>query len=381
MYYPSPHSPPTLAAAITGFAQYARSKGLNVGIEETLSAMRAFDLGVFQDKAVFYYSLRALFCSRPEDLPVFDRAFKVYWETKPDDDRPLFAVQIRDEKNLPKQQSVLTLWGKENKKQQEEQDSKTVAGANAAMRLRRTDFSKVNEMDDTLLEELAARLWREMLKRLKRRRLQNARQGRVDLRRTIRASLGQGGEPLRLAFRGRRPKKLRLVVLLDVSGSMDKYSFFLLRFVWALQSYFEEVESFVFSTNLRRITAQLKTGGLEKMLQQLSLHTDNWSGGTRIGECFRAFNDDYAKRLLSRSSCVIVLSDGLDTGEAGLLDREIRKIARRTKRLIWLNPLKGMSGYAPEARGMREALPYVDAFRPAHNLESLLELENLLVNV
>lgn len=381
MHYPSAQSPPTLAAAITGFAQYARGKGLNVGIEETLSAMRAFDLGVFQDKAVFYYSLRALFCSRPEDLPVFDRAFKVYWETEPDDKRVQFAVQIRDEKNLHKQQSVLTLWGRENQKQQEEQDSKTVAGANAAMRLRRTDFSKVREMDAALLEELAARLWREMLKRLKRRRLQNARQGRIDLRRTIRASLGQGGEPLRLAFRGRRPKKLRLVVLLDVSGSMDKYSFFLLRFVWALQSYFEEVESFVFSTHLRRITTQLKTGGLEKTLQQLSLHTDNWSSGTRIGECFRTFNDDYAKRLLARSSCVIILSDGLDTGEAGLLDREIQKIGRRTKRLIWLNPLKGMTGYAPEARGMREALPHIDAFRPAHNLESLLELENLLVNV
>lgn len=371
---------PTLAAAITGFAQYARRKGLNVGIEETLAAFRAFDLGVFQDKAVFYYSLRALFCTGKEDLPVFDQIFKVYWETKQEDGGVQFAVQIKDEKNLPKQQGVLTMWGKENQKQQIEQDSKTVTGANAAMRLRQTDFSKIQEMDATLLDELAARLWREMLRRLKRRRLQNARRGKVDLRRTIRGSLEQGGEPIRLRFRDRRPQKLRLVVLLDVSGSMDKYSFFLLRFVWALQSYFEEVESFVFSTHLKRITTQLKTGGLEKTLQQLSRYTDNWSSGTRIGDCLRTFNEDYAKRLLSRSSCVLILSDGLDTGEAGVLDKEAQKIGRRTKRLIWLNPLKGMAGYAPEARGMREALPHLDAFRSAHNLESLLELENLLVN-
>ena len=255
------------------------------------------------------------------------------------------------------------------------------ASAYCATHVRKTDFSQLKEMDASQLEELAARLWREMLKRLKRRRRQNARRGQVDLRRTIRGSLEQGGDPIRLYFRGQRPKKLRLVVLLDVSGSMDKYSFFLLRFVWALQSYFEEVESFVFSTHLRRITTQLKTGGLEKTLQQLSLHTDNWSSGTRIGACFQAFNEEYAKRLLSRSSCVLVLSDGLDTGEAGVLQREIQKISLRTRRLIWLNPLKGMAGYAPEARGMKEALPYVDAFRPAHNLESLLELENLLVNV
>lgn len=373
--------PPSLTAAIVGFAQYARRKGLNVGIAETLAALETVDLGVFRDKAVFYYSLRALFCTQKDDLPVFDQLFKVYWETKQEDDRIQFAVNIRDEKNLPKQQGVLTIWGKKNQEQQEEQDSKTVTGANAAMRLRKTDFSQLKEMDAAMLEELAARLWREMLQRLKRRRRQNARKGQVDLRRTIRRSLEQGGDPIRLHFRGQRPKKLRLVVLLDVSGSMDKYSFFLLRFVWALQSYFEEVESFVFSTHLRRITTQLKTGGLEKTLQQLSVHTDNWSSGTRIGASIQAFNEEYAKRLLSRSSCVLVLSDGLDTGEPGLLQQEVQKISRRTKRLIWLNPLKGMAGYTPEARGMKEALPYVDAFRPAHNLESLLELENLLVNV
>lgn len=371
----------TLTATLIGFAQFARQRGLNVGIEETLAALRAFDLGVLQDKAVFYYSLRSLFCTGKDDLPVFDKIFKIYWETEADDTKGQFATQVKGQQNLP-EHKALAVWGKgRNDKKEQEIDTKTVTGSNAVARLRKTDFSKVRDMDAAMLEELAERLWREMLKRLKRRRKQTTRRGQVDLRRTIRGSLEQGGDPIQLYFRDKRPRKLRLVVLLDVSGSMDKYSFFLLRYVWALQSYFEEVESFIFSTHLRRITALLKTGGLEKTLQLLSSQADNWSSGTRIGDCLQDFNENYAKRLLSRSACVIVLSDGLDTGKAGKLDVEVQKIRRRTRRLIWLNPLKGMAGYAPEARGMKEALPYLDTFRSAHNLESLLDLENLLATV
>ena len=371
----------TLTATLIGFVQFARRRGLNVGIEETFAALKVLDLGVLQDKSVFYYSLRSLFCTGKDDLPVFDKIFKIYWETKADDNRGQFAAQIRDQQNLPKHQ-VLAVWGKgRNDEKEQAVDTKTVTGSNAVARLRKTDFSKVQDMDAAILEELAERLWREMLKRLKRRRKQATRSGQVDLRRTIRGSLGQGGDPIQLYFRDSRPKKLRLVVLLDVSGSMDKYSFFLLRFVWALQSYFEEVESFIFSTHLRRITEMLKTGGLEKTLHLLSNQADNWSSGTRIGDCLQDFNENYAKRLLSRSACVIILSDGLDTGESGKLNVEVQKIRRRTKRLIWLNPLKGMAGYAPEARGMKEALPHLDAFRSAHNLESLLELENLLSTI
>lgn len=370
--------PPTLTAALIGFARFARQRGLNVGIEETFSALKALDLGVLQDKAIFYYSLRTLFCTGKDDLPIFDKIFKIYWETAADDTpKGQFGVQIQDQKNLPKPQA-LSVWGKGKNQIEQETDTKTVTGSNAMARLRKTDFSKIQEMDATMLEELALKLWREMLKRLKRRRKQKARRGQVDLRRTIRGSLGQGGDPVRLSFRARRPKKLRMVVLLDVSGSMDKYSFFLLRYVWALQSYFEEVESFIFSTHLQRITDLLKTGGLEKTLQLLSNQPNNWSDGTRIGECLQEFNEKYAKHLLSRSAFVMVLSDGLDTGEAGKLYQEAQKIRLRTRRFVWLNPLKGMAGYAPVARGMKEALPHLGAFRSAHNLDSLLELEDLL---
>jgi uncharacterized protein len=169
--------------------------------------------------------------------------------------------------------------------------------------------------------------------------------------------------------------------LLDVSGSMDKYSFFLLRFSLILQSYFEAVETFVFSTELKRITPLLQKEGLEKTIQLLSKNVENWSSGTKIGECLRSFNTHYSKTILTRSSYTIILSDGLDTGEKGIIEKEIHQIRRRTKRLIWLNPLKGADSYRPEARGMKEALPYIDTFKSAHNLESLLELEDFLIKI
>ena len=366
--------------AIIGFAQFARREGLNVGIEETLTALKTFNLGVFQSKNVFYYSLKSIFCTSKDDIPTFNKIFRIYWETKSADRERQSLTNLQNPENLPKKQGVLTMFGRGNTEGDEMEDTKTVSGANALARLRKTDFSKVAEMDAEILEQLAEQLWKQMSKRLKRRMKQASKQEQVDIRRTIRGSLEQGGDPIKLRFKGKKPKKMRLVVLLDVSGSMDKYSFFLLRFIWALQSYFEEVESFIFSTHLRRITEDLKTNGLEKTLELLSNNADNWSSGTKIGDCLKAFNEQYAKRILSRSSFVIVLSDGLDTGEKGVLENEIQKIRRRTKRLIWLNPLKGMTGYQPTARGMSEALPHVDVFQSAHNLDSILELEKILIN-
>jgi hypothetical protein len=372
---------PTFTRALIGFAQFARSKGLNVGVEETFTALRAVDLGVFENKAVFYYTLKAIFCCNKDDLPLFNHLFGIYWETKNDDTRKKSQHKIINPQHLPKQQSVLSAWGLGNGEQKQEEDSKTVTGGNATVRLRKTDFSKVAEMDASILEDIAEKLWREMSKRLKRRMKRRHTRETIDLRRTIRASLQHGGDPIELRHRGKKPRKMRLVILLDVSGSMDKYSFFLLRFVWALQSYFEQVESFVFSTQLRCITETLKTKGLEKTLKMLTPQADNWSSGTKIGECLKTFNDQYASRILTRSSMVVVLSDGLDTGEKGVLEAEIQKIRRKTRRLIWLNPLKGMTNYEPSARGMSEALPYVDYFRSAHNLESMLELEDLLCSL
>jgi uncharacterized protein with von Willebrand factor type A (vWA) domain len=186
---------------------------------------------------------------------------------------------------------------------------------------------------------------------------------------------------MQLVFRKQTPKKQRLIVLLDVSGSMDKYSFFLLRFICALKSHFRQLEAYVFSTRLKRISKALQLRRIDEVLQQVGEQSDHWSSGTKIGECLQQFNDKYGKRQLNGSPTVIILSDGLDTGEISLLALEMKKIQRRSKKLIWLNPLKGSRDYSPEARGMKAALPSIDDFRTAHNIESLLELEKLLIHV
>lgn len=186
---------------------------------------------------------------------------------------------------------------------------------------------------------------------------------------------------LELKLKDKKPNKNRLVILLDVSGSMDKYSFYLLRFILALRTHFQNIEGFIFSTKLIRITEYLRVKNLEHVLSQLSAGADNWSSGTKIGTCLQSFNELHAKRTLNRRSMTIILSDGLDTGAPELLSKELGKIKRRTRKLIWLNPLKGMQGYEPLARGMKAALPQIDVFRSAHSLESILELEKYLADV
>lgn len=369
-----------LTNAIVKFAQFARRKGLNVGIEETLTTFKTFDLGIFENQAVFYYTLKTLFCTTKEDIPIFDEIYKIYWQADQKKDKTQSVVKKQGAQK--KEKNVLVAMGEgESEDDDENEDTKTVTGANAISRLRKTDFSQVAEIDNALLEAIAEQLWREMSKRLKRRMKSSSKNETVDIRKTIRASLEHGGDPIELVFKGKKPKKMRLVVLLDVSGSMDKYSFFLLRFICSLQSYFEKVESFIFSTELRYITEFIKQKGLENTLNLLSQKADNWSSGTKIGLCLKDFNDNYAKTMLSRSSFVIILSDGLDTGDKGIIEYEMQAIRRRTKRLIWLNPLKNMQGYEPTARGMSEAFPHINVFESGHSLESLLELEKFLINV
>jgi uncharacterized protein len=369
-----------LTNTIIGFAQFARRKGLNVGIEETLTTFKTFDYGIFENQAVFYFTLKTLFCTTKEDIPIFDEIYKIYWQADQKKDKTQSVVKKQGAEK--KEKNVLVAMGEgESENEDENEDTKTVTGANAISRLRKTDFSQVAEIDNALLEAIAEQLWREMSKRLKRRMKSSSKNETVDIRRTIRASLQHGGDPIELVFKGKKPKKTRLVVLLDVSGSMDKYSFFLLRFICSLQSYFEKVESFIFSTELRYITEFIKQKGLENTLNLLSQKADNWSSGTKIGLCLKDFNDNYAKTMLSRSSFVIILSDGLDTGDKGIIESEMQAIQRRTKRLIWLNPLKNMQGYEPTARGMSEAFPHINVFESGHSLDSLLELEKFLINV
>ncbi len=369
----------SLTESIVGFAQFARSHGLNVGIQESQDALNAANQSLLASRTSLYYALKAIFCTSPEERLMYDRLFALYWDTNP--------IDLRENKNKTtiqgavkkKTNNTLVLMGS-GKTPESFEEAKTVSGANELDRLRKTDFAKVSEVEARKLEEIAQRLFKEIALRLRRRMKENPTEGKVNLRRTIRRSLTYGGEPMELFRRAKKPKKQRLIVLLDVSGSMDKYSFFLLRFIVALREHFRQLEAFVFSTTLIRISKAIQCNQIDTVLALLNQQADNWSGGTKIGECLETYCDKYGKRTLNGSPTVIILSDGLETGSVEKLAEQMQRIQRKAKKVVWLNPLKGMQGYEPTARGMAAAMPSIDTFRSAHTLNSLLELETILAH-
>jgi uncharacterized protein len=369
----------SITESIVAFAQFLRSHGLNVGIQETQDALKAAEAGLFENRQLFKFALKAICCNSPEEGRVFEKLFRLFWNTTP--------VDLRENKNKTvvqgavsnKANASLVMMGF-GQTEEDAKEAKQVSGASETERLKKTDLSKLNEMEASQLEEIARNLFRQMAVRLRSRMKEKRGRAQINLRRTIRRSISYGGEPLDLLRKSKIPKKQRLIVLLDVSGSMDKYSFFLLRFICALRENFRQLEAFIFSTSLKRISRSLQYNRLDFVLSSLSGLADNWSGGTRIGECLQNFNEQYGKRLLNGSPIVLVLSDGLDTGDTNTLGKELQYIQRRAKKIIWLNPLKGMKGYEPTAKGMMAAMPAVSDFRTAHNLESLLQLENILAD-
>ncbi len=353
---------------------------MTIGVQETLDALETANQGMMLERHALKYALRSLFCCSHDQFQQFDSLFDDFWDqhirVKNRSQMRILAQPKTVERNM----NPLQLIGNE-KEEQPEEDGEDVSGASALERLRRTDLSQLPVDDMKRLEAFAEVLWRQMNMRLTRRFKAIKRKEQLNLRKTIRQSISSGGEPFNLSFRGRERRKPRLVLFLDISGSMDKYSYFFLKFIYALQKHFEQVESFLFSTELTRVTELLQRGQIQLALQEISSNAESWSSGTRIGVCLRDFNQNYARRILARNSIVVILSDGLDTGEPGLFANEILRMKQRTRKLIWLNPLLGMKDYEPQTRGLSAALPYIDTFVSAHNLDSLLKLERHLIHV
>jgi uncharacterized protein len=369
----------SITESMVAFVQFVRSHGLNIGIQETQDALLAADTGIMGNRNQMRFALKSLFCHSPEERLVFEKLFVLFWDTNPTDletRKNQTKIQGRvEQKTNPS--LVMMGFGETNAS---EEEAKNMSGANATERLKQTDLSKLSEMEADWLEAIAAKLFREMALRLRRRMKNNQHKGIIHLRSTIRRNLSKGGEPIELMRRAQKPAKQRLIVLLDISGSMDKYSFLLLRFICTLRDYFRQLEAFVFSTQLVRVSKALKLTRIDDALALISEHAHHWSSGTKIGDCLEQFTSKYGKQLLNGSPTIIILSDGLDTGAPGLVEEQLMYLRQRSKRIIWLNPLKGMQGYAPEARGMKEAMPHLDTFSSAHSLQSLMELENILAN-
>jgi uncharacterized protein with von Willebrand factor type A (vWA) domain len=374
-----------LAASIVEFCRFLNADGLSGDLRRTMTALDAAKTTGIEDERLFAFALQAALCSTKEEWELFPQLFEAFWGES--HSRPWSAAgehrgpsRSATRRNTREQQAGFTVFTNQagSPTTVHDGDGKAVYGASAQQRMKKVDFSEVPCDDLASLEELSLRLLRRMSLRLSRRPSISSRADRVDLRRSIRRSVSHGGEPIDLAYKGRKPRKNKLVVLLDISGSMNFYILFLLRFAYALQSCFKRVDTFLFSTDLVEVSDLLRTRHLQEALRRLSQRAAGWSGGTKIGESLRQFNRLHGRKLLSRETVFIILSDGWDTGEPELLVAQLRTARRRAQRILWLNPLLGLKDYQPLTRGMAAALPHVDVFAPAHNLESLLALEHHL---
>ena len=368
--------------AIIEFCRFARANGVSAGTKETIDCLRAARAVADADMDTFRFALRAILCSSEEEWALFEDLFTTFWgepDPRPETRSNNPARRRLSPRALGHEKGSKMLAGFGNGSAPEgEGEQKTFSGASAIERLRKVDFSQIPQTDLAELERISLRLLRRMSQRVARRLRPRKCRDSIDLRRMIRRSICRGGEFIDLRYKGPKKDRAKLVILLDVSDSMNPYSFFLLKFAYVLGKYSREVKSFIFSTILVEVGDLLRTRRMSDALRTLTDMTTGWSGGTRIGGSLQDFNRRHASALLFRNTVFIVLSDGWDTGAPEELAAELRKVRRRVDKLIWLNPLLGLEDYKPVTGGISAALPFIDVFASAHNLQSLLALEKHL---
>lgn len=366
------------------FGAVLRKAGVAVTTSALMDGVRALEIVDLSDRREVYLALRALLVSRMEEHPAFDRCFYAFWRFRPDGLEQAESPAEAPSAVLPGKQDPGAGEAPPAKKAQGDlafdewdgeepgsDDPLDLPGHSSHEALMEQDFSTFPADQLEEVARVTVQIAKRLARRASRRRKPARRRGVVDLRRSMRANLMRG-EIVELRRRARRRRKVRLVLLCDVSGSMDLYSQFLLQFLFSLQNVFGRVETFTFATRLTRVTEMLRGPSYRKALAHLREVTD-WSGGTRIGDSLREFNQAWGS-LVDRRTIVLVLSDGWDTGDPEVLAQEMLALKRRAGRVIWLNPLLGDPTYEPATRGMAAALPMLDYFAAAHNLASLREL-------
>jgi len=248
-------------------------------------------------------------------------------------------------------------------------------------RLSRKDFGKMSEQELRQVQRLISSMAQQMATVLSRRQKARKKAHGIDASRTLRHSLRYGGEVVQLMRRGPKIGKTKMVLLCDVSGSMDVYTKFLLQFLYGVQNGLRGVETIVFSTRMSRITSLLRRRHIDAALELISEAVHDWSGGTKIGQCLKEFNDTMAPNMVTSKTLVVMISDGWDTGDTAVLDAEMARLRSHAYRIIWLNPLLGNPTYQPLCKGMQTALPYVHDFMPVHSAESLRQFGQLVASV
>lgn len=366
----------SLSANIIAFCRHLRQQGFTIGINEEADALTALTLLPLNESDHFKLTLQAVLTKTVQEQVKFGAIFDDYWRqlekavnSKRKDEAEENGKQKKGAASKVEAFNALKSW----LYNETETEEKEVASYSTGQTMSQRDFASFSEEEMKEVIDLIHQIAKSLANRYNRRYKKN-KKGQLDLRQVLRKNLRRGGEILELSYRKPQKQRLKLVMLCDVSQSMDLYSLFLIQFIYAFQLTYRRIETFVFSTALHKISHALRTTDFSEALDDLSQEWIGWSGGTRIGHCLDDFYKNHAPQMLNHQTVVLILSDGWDTGDIDLLTDSMRKIHQKAAKVIWLNPLAGNPDYEPTAQGMAACLPYVDVFASAHNAESLQQV-------
>ncbi len=362
----------SLVGSMVRFMSALRTEGLVLTPDDAADSVRALGLVDVASAQDVYHALRSLTVVRPDQFDIFDRVFRRFFGNGAPAESPLDPSAALGHEHE---------WVARHLSGSSDADASDVAeqvGASLVERMGSRDFSSLDDVEVEVAKRLIARMVWQPAETRSRRWKADARGLRPDLRATLRSMVGPRADLVPLEMTGRRNRRRPLVVIADVSGSMEAYAEMVLTFAHAARSRVGRVETFVFSTRLTRVTWQLSRRDLRAALKGTADAVDDWSGGTQIGAALETFNRDWSRRVLRGGPVLMIVSDGWDCGDIALLDREMARLARSVHRVVWLNPLSGRSGYAPETRGIKTVLPYVDDFLPAATVLDLAHVIELL---
>lgn len=371
------------------FGRILRELGVDINPGRVMEVTRALEHIEMWRKTDFYHTLRGLLITRRDDLAKFDEAFDLFWQKPGEEgiDINLMEMLTQPEEMESKQTIVLPpppAPQEEDEPENDEDDDDDEGELTDFIELTQTysdqemlgqkDFADMTPAEIQAIKRLISQLVWQLGER-QTRRLRPGRNGVLDFRNSLRRNFRYGGELLEWSYRKPKIKPRPLVIIADISGSMERYTRLLIHFLYSISIGLEqEVEVFTFSTRLTRITRQLRHKDVDRAIDDVLLAVEDWSGGTRIGEALKSFNFDWSRRVLRGGAIVLLISDGWDRGDPVLLGREMARLQRLCHRFVWLNPLLGSDEYEPLTRGMKAALPHIDDFMPVHNLASLEEL-------
>jgi uncharacterized protein with von Willebrand factor type A (vWA) domain len=368
----------SLTANIVAFCRYLRENGFNIGPLEEQDALTAMEIiAPYSDPADMQLCLQTALCRSPQQLKIFPELYKKYWRQL---DRAVDSKtkEVEEQKEKPttaptqKPPSLQSIknWLYGNR----ENETTETATYSTIDVFGQTTYPAFDEKELREVFFLVKKLVRKIANRRSRRYKSTQKKAQLDLKKTMRQNIIRTGELVELIYRKKKKENLKVVLLCDVSRSMELYSRFFIQFMYAFQNLFPKVRTFVFSTSLHPVSEELNSRNLDHSLKQIIEKVNNWSGGTKIGLSLSEFNNKYAHKYVTSKTLTIILSDGWDTGDAQLISDNMKNIHRRSLKVLWLNPLAGSTEWKPEVQGMKAALPFVDALLPFHGIESLQEV-------